>query len=239
MSRRSPRIERTARARGTTPSASEAIATLDAALGCAKRVTGLNSRTRSHSRALSRSPARVAARTVSYAPASAAARAVDASTARSTPLRSDATAPAAPRRRDGARARGGGEAVRKPSRRGGRPAACRRERAGVVRHRSELGVEERRVEGVELLPRRAFVRCGGWAGPQGRDERDDGEGEERSASRPLSAASQFPHPVSVRSAPRLRPGARCRGRLRPARSVPRSRSRAAGPGRPAGLPASA
>ena len=155
---------------------------------------------------------------------------------------------AAPLRRDGAgraaeahgaRARGGGEAVRKLPRRGGRPAACRRERAGVVRHRSELGVEERRVEGVELLPRRAFVRCGGRAGPQGRDERDDGEGEERSASRPLSAASQFPHPVSVRPAPRLRPGARCRGRLRPARSVPRSRSRAAGPGRPAGLPASA
>jgi hypothetical protein len=32
------------------------------------------------------------------------------------------------------------------------------ESRAVVRHRSELGVEERRVEGVELLPRRATVR---------------------------------------------------------------------------------
>ena len=170
MSRRSARIERTARARGTTPSASEAIATLAAALGCAKRVTGLNSRTRSHSRALSRSPARVAARTVCVCAVERCRprgrclhREVDAA-----PLRRDGGGRAAePRRRSRQRR---GRSRPRAVRRGGtarRPAAASAPR--VVRHRSELGVEERRVEGVELLPRRAcrpLRRLGRPRGPR-------------------------------------------------------------------------
>ena len=132
-----------------------------------------------------------------------------------------------------ARAGGGSEAGGEPSCRHGCPAACRRERICVVRRRGELGVEERPVEGVERLPRRDRARRRRAARSGSGDERDDGESEERSAPHPRCSASRSsPHPPA-----RLRPAARLRGLLRPARSAPRSHWRASGPGFRAGRPA--